>query len=184
MKKMIGLFIFSALLFSCDNETKTAENTPATTGSEMATSEMKNYEFGDSKYKDIGKKGLADLASGDIDSWMNSYADNAVFRWGSGDSLAGKAAITAYWKQRRTEVIDSLSYTNEVWLPIKVVKPEVATQLPGNYVLAWYSVYAKYKNGKNMSQRSHMVFHFDSNDKIDRVTHYIDRAPINLATAQ
>lgn len=184
MKKIIGFFVCSVLLFSCNDETKTAESSSAKTSNEMASAEMKNYEFGDDKFKQIGKKGLADLASGDIDGWMSSYADNALYRWNGGDSLAGKAAISAYWKNRRAEVIDSLSYSNEVWLPIKVNTPEAATQLPGNYVLGWYVVNAKYKTGKSMSQRTHMVIHFDDNDKIDRVTQYLDRAPINAAMAK
>jgi ketosteroid isomerase-like protein len=46
---------------------------------------------------------------------------------------------------------------------------------------AWYMLYAKYKTGKSMTQRSHMVIHFDDNDKIDRTTLYLDRVPINAA---
>lgn len=184
MKKLIGLFVCASLVYSCTNNQQGPETTAAKTGSEAAAAEMKDYEFADSKFKAIGKKGLADLTSGDIDSWMNGYADNAVYRFNGGDSLAGKAAISAYWKNRRKEVIDSVSFTNDVWLPMKVNKPEVSTQLPGNYVLGWYMVYVKYKTGKSMSQRSHVVIHFDANDKIDRVTHYLDRVPINAATGK
>ncbi len=184
MKKLIGLFVCVSLFYSCTNNQQGAETTAAKSGLETAAAEMKDYEFADSKFKDIGKKGLADLASGDIDSWMNSYADNAIYRWNGGDSLVGKAAISAYWKSRRKDVIDSLSFTNDVWLPMKVNKPEVAAQLPGNYALGWYMVYAKYKTGKSMSQRSHVVLHFDANDKIDRATQYLDRAPINAAAGK
>ena len=54
--------------------------------------------FADQKYIDMGKKGWEQFASGDIDGWASGFADNAIFRWSSGDSLAGKAAIIKYWK--------------------------------------------------------------------------------------
>jgi len=64
---------------------------------------------------------------------------------------------------------------------MKVNKPRVATQLTGNYALGCYMLYAKYKTGNSILQRSHMVIHFDANDKPDRTTLYLDRAPINTA---
>ncbi len=184
MKKLVGFFIYTVVLFSCNNEQKAAEDATPKASPETVSTEIKDYDFGDSKFVDIGKKGLANLASGDIDGWMTSFADNAIYRWNGGDSLSGKAAIAEYWKKRMAEVIDSISFTNEVWLPMKVNKPLIAAQLPGNYALGWYMLYAKYKTGKTMSQRSHMVIHFDANDKIDRTTLYIDRAPINAAMAK
>ena len=84
-------------------------------------------------------------------------------------------------KKRRSEVIDSLSYSNEAWLPINVSTPMYAGQLTGNYALTWNMVTAKYKSGKSMSQRMHMVFHFDNNHQIDRVTQYLDRVPVVAA---
>ena len=52
--------------------------------------------------------------------WLAQFADTILFRWNGGDSLQGKAAVTDYWKKRRTAVLDSLDYTNPVWLPMKV----------------------------------------------------------------
>lgn len=181
MKKKLFLFGCVAFLISCDDKTKTVESeSPASEASSTATTNG-NYEFADAKFKEIAKSGQQNLVSGDIDAWMTKFADNAVYRWTHGDSLAGKTAIEAYWKNRRSNVIDSIAFSNEVFLPVKVITPEAATQLPGNYCLAWYTVYARYKSGKSMSQRSHMVYHFDSNDKIDRVTQYIDAATIRAA---
>jgi hypothetical protein len=54
---------------------------------------------------------------------MGSYADNAVYAWNNGDSLTGKAAIGEYWKKRRTEVIETITFTNDIWLPVKVNQP-------------------------------------------------------------
>jgi ketosteroid isomerase-like protein len=184
MKKLIGFFVSVFFLLSCDSDHQASETGSRKPVTATAPAEIKDYEFADNKFKDIGKKGMDALAKGDVDTWLNNYADNASFRWSAGDSLAGKPAIAAYWKKRRTEVIDSLSYSNEVWLPIKVNVPQATTQLPGNYALLWAMVHAKYKTGKSMSQRMHMVFHFDANDKIDRCTQYIDRVPINAAMAK
>ena len=67
---------------------------------------------------------------------------------------------------------------------MKVDKAMTEGQLTGNYVLSWNTVHAKYKSGKSMSQRMHMVYHFDASDKIDRVTQYMDRVPINAAQSK
>lgn len=169
-------------MFSCSESPKTEEKT----GSQTAPSatEAKAYEFGDDKLVEILKKGSASLESGDIDGWLVSFADNAVYHWNNYDSLAGKAAISDYWKKRRADVIDSMSFTKQIWMPIKLNKPMVEDQLTGNYVLCWQVTYARYKTGKSMKQRIHMVYHFDANDKIDRVSQYLDRAPINAAMTQ
>lgn len=66
-------------------------------------------------------------------------------------------------------------------MPIKVNTPLTEGQVTGNYVLYWFASYAKYKTGKSMKQRIHMVYHFNDNDKIDRVSQYLYREPINAA---
>ena len=181
MKKLLVLVFGTSLFIACNNE-KSAEDKAATTTTETAK-EAAPAEFADAKYAAIGKKGIAALSSGDVDGWMNGYADNAVYVWNNGDSIAGKSAITEYWKKRRTEVIDSISFSNDIWLPVKVNKPQ-SVEAPGVWLLGWYQVSAKYKTGKRMAQWIHTDMHFDANDKIDRVIQYIDRAPINAATAK
>lgn len=180
MKKTIALAVASSLFFACSSP-KTEDKAAATTDSAVAASaKQQPAEFADAKYADIGKMGLAALSSGNIDAWMNSFADNAVYMWNNFDSLAGKAAITTYWKKRRGEVIDSISFSNQIWLPIKVNKPQSVEQ-PGTWLLSWYQVAAKYKGGKRMGQLVHTVMHFDANDKIDRFIQYLDHVPINTA---
>src|ERR1700690_2050175 len=111
MKRLMSLLFISTLFFACTNS-KPADTAATTSDSAVAAAPAKPQpaEFADPKYADIGKKGTAALSSGDIDGWMTSFADNAVYLWNNGDSLAGKAAITAYWKKRRGEVIDSISF--------------------------------------------------------------------------
>jgi ketosteroid isomerase-like protein len=178
MKKVFALLVCSASFFSCNDPKATGKNEPV---AETPVTSSKDYEFGHDKYVEIGKKATASLESGDIDGWAASYADNAVYHWNNFDSLVGKAAITDYWKKRRADVIDSMSFTKQIWLPVKVNTPLTAGHMTGNYVLYWFVSYAKYKTGKSMKQRIHMVFHFNGSDKIDRVSQYLDRVPINEA---
>ena len=181
MKRTIG-FLFLAIIFTaCSNDQPAADNSSTTMDSVSTEVNTRGYEFGDDKYVQTAKRVMQNLSSGNIDGYMTDYADNAIYRFSGGDSLNGKQAITDYWKKRRSEVIDSLSYSGEVWLPINVSKPMSPNQLTGNYALTWNMVHAKYKSGKSMSQRMHMVFHFDNNDKVDRVTQYLDRVPVLAA---
>jgi hypothetical protein len=180
MKKLFGLLVCYALLSSCNDNSKAAGDGKANTSTDEASG-SKDYEFADTKFVDLAKKHVVYLESGDIDGWMTNFADNAIYRWNNFDSLAGKAAITDYWKKRRTDIIDSMSFMNEIWLPVKVNKSQAPGHLTGNYCLCWYVVTTKYKTGKTMSQRVHTVFHFDANDKIDRVSQYLDRVPIIAA---
>ncbi|MBC7884133.1 MAG: nuclear transport factor 2 family protein, partial [Saprospiraceae bacterium] len=167
---------FFIFLIACNNPKSSDEPMDAAKSTEMAP-----VEFADAKYTDIGKAGIAALSSGDIAKWMESYADNAIYRWNNGDSLVGKPAIAEYWTKRRGEVIDSISFHDDIWLPVKVNTPVNAVQAPGVWLLGWYRTTAKYKNGKSMTQWIHTDFHFDANDKIDLVIQYLDRASINAA---
>ncbi len=173
---MMSLFLLAA----CNNPKpdETAETT-------STTSETKPQpaEFADPKYTEIGKSGLASMTSGDIDGWSSNWADNIVWQWNNGDSIAGKAAVVNYWKDRRMNSIDSISFTNQIWLPVKVNQTQ-ANEEGGIWLLSWYSTNAKYKTGKRMMQSIHTAQHFDANDKIDRVIQYLDRVPINAAIAK
>jgi hypothetical protein len=182
MKKVLAWALASSLLFACSNPKSADEKAESKTDTAVAApAKPQPAEFADSKYTEIGKKQLAELTSGDVDSWLNGFADNAVYVWNNLDSLAGKAAISTYWKKRRNEVIDSMSFINDIWLPIKVNEPQRNEQ-PGVWLLSWYVLKAKYKTGKSMTQLIHTDMHFDANDKIDRFIQYLDRVPINAAT--
>lgn len=178
MKQFI-LVIMSVLLFAACNNPKPEENKETTADTSLAKPQP--AEFADAKYMQIGKSGLDNLAAGNVDAWMESFADNAVYQWNTGDSLAGKKAIMDYWKDRRANVIDSLSFSNVIWLPVKVNQPQ-STEAPGIWLLGWYRVDAKYKTGKRMTQWMHMAQHFDANDKVDRIIHYMDKASVMAAT--
>lgn len=183
MRKMLTLAAGCCILLACNNNKPAEAAASATTDTTSAVKDMKPRptEFADAKYMDMGRKHLDQLSSGDIDGWMSAYSDKAHFNWSSGDSLVGKAAITSYWKDRRTKIIDSITFSNDIWLPIKVNQPQKGPDLPGIWLLSWYQVHVKYKNGKKLVFWAHVDNHFDSTDKIDLTVQYIDRAPINKA---
>lgn len=181
MKKSYLLAVVYALIAACNSSNTEKQEQPLVASSEE---KQQAVEFADAKYTDIGKKALTAMSTGDIDAWTSIYADNAKYYWNGGDSLIGKAAIGDYWKKRRTEVIDSITFKYDIWLPVKVNESQQPMQTQGVWLLSWYQVESKYKNGKTMIQWIHNDFHFDANDKVDQVVQYIDRAPINAALAK
>ena len=185
MKKLIALAAGCIFLISCNDEKKddATSTTAADPTAVTAKAESPQTEFADAKYSEIAKNSLAKLSAGDVPGMLNDYADTSVYVWNNGDSLAGKKAISDYWTKRRGEVIDSVTFTKQIWLPVKVNRPQ-SVEAPGVWALGWYMVEAKYKTGKKMVQWMHMDLHFNSADKIDRSIHYLDRAPINSAIAK
>lgn len=141
-------------------------------------------EFADARYMEMGKRSIAALSSKDVDRWMSDFADNAKFYWSGGDSLIGKTAITNYWKNRFANIIDSISFVNDIWTPLKINQPQRGPDAPGVWLLSWYQVNVKYNNGSKLQFWVHTDFHYDSLDKIDIAIQYIDRAPINAALAK
>ncbi len=183
MKKLFFIALAFVLFLGCKNETPGEPTAPATPGEAAAPDTDQQAEFADAKYTEIGKRHQAAMASGDMDAWMDAYADNAKYYWNSGDSLVGKAAIDKFWRDRRLNTIENVSYKNEIWIPIKVNKPQ-QKESTGVWLLSWKEVTVKYKGGSTMNQWMHFLYHFDENDKIDQVDHFADRVPIQAAMAK
>lgn len=173
MKKLFVFLLLVGGLWSCGQE-------KAEVAAVVEPPKPQPIEFADAKFSDICKQNLASLASKDVDAFVSSMSDNAVYRFNSGDSIVGKPAITAYWKDRMTNAITSLQFSNDFWLSLKVNESPQNVTL-GNWVLGWYNVTATYKTGKSMTQGIHTLYHFNANGKMDEVIQYIDRASINAA---
>jgi hypothetical protein len=187
MKKILTLAVAFPLLFACNSKPDQSNEMGAgKTGTTTMDSVNQNkaVEFADSKYMDIGRQQIQQLANGNVDGFMSQFADNAVFLWSGGDSLTGKKEIDNYWRNRRMNVIDSLKITNDIWLPIKVNQPQKGPDMPGIWLLSWFQFDSKYKNGKRAGGWIHADLHFDSKDKIDRYIQYIDRLPLQVANAK
>ena len=103
---LLTLCLLITLMTACKDATPKEEAKAAAPGVASAPAVTPPVEFADMKYADILKSGQAALAKGDVPAWMASFADNAVYSWGNGNSIAGKPAITQYWTKRRAEVYD------------------------------------------------------------------------------
>ena len=183
MKKLLSWVAGCCILLSC-NYNRAAETTTENAKDTIpgaGQAGTKQAEFADGRYVEMGKKMLSQFAAGNIDEWLNNFADSAMYRWSSGDSLAGKQAIANYWKERRAKVIDSIQTSNDIWIPIKVNTPQQGPDIPGIWLLNWHQVNVKFKNGKRLMFWVHTDVHYNSDDKVDRMIQYIDRAPINKA---
>ncbi|WP_205514429.1 nuclear transport factor 2 family protein [Longitalea arenae] len=177
---MRNIFLGTLILMlaaACQNE---AEKSTQSVVAGESTKTPPPVEFADQKYIDIGKKAWDQFARGDIEGWASNFTDNAVYRWSSGDSLAGKAAIIKYWKERRMNVIDSLRFSNDIWLPVTVNEPQ-GPEKKGTWLLYWQKVNATYKNKASLTFWVHTDLHFTNENQIDELIQYIDRAPINAA---
>jgi hypothetical protein len=181
MRKILFFAAGCYLLASCNNkpsEPMTTEAKDSTVTAAKTSATPPQSEFGDARYTDMGRKQLTQFAAGDIKAWLDAFADDAIYYWSAGDSLAGKTAIANYWMERRGKVIDSIHISKDIWLPLKVNRPQQGPDIPGNWLLYWYMVDVKYKNGKKLTFWVHTDQHYNNNDKIDRYIQYIDRAPI------
>ena len=121
------------------------------------------------------------FGKGDVDGMTALYDDNIRYYWSSGDSIIGKKAVQDYWKSRWS-IIDSLSFDEQITLPIQVNEPQVQSVQKGKWVLYWSRANVKYKNGKKLTFWLHNVNHFNDAGKIDFTSHYYDRVPIMEAT--
>ena len=184
MKKFHGLLIAISFLCACNSDPKTDEKAEPVAAAPATDAAPRDYALGDPKYVDIARKSSEALATGDIAVLTADFADNVVYHFNNYDSIVGKPAVTDYWKKRRADVIDSMSYTSPIWLPMKVINPLTPGQQTGDYALAWLVLNAKYKTGKSMKQRIHVVYHFNSSDKIDRISSYMDRALVISAMSK
>lgn len=125
---------------------------------------------------------LNDICEGNLDAFSAQLSDNTQFSWNYLDSLLGKEAIMQYWNDRRTKVIDTLTYTGDIWIVVKANEPPAVGLPTGTWVFAWYKVTAIYiPTGKSMTQWIHQVQHFNEKDKVDYTSQFLDRIPIHAA---
>lgn len=183
MRKILFGATCLLIIAACKNAAdKTAQPVIASAHETVTKKSPSPVEFADQRYIDMGKASLTKFASGDIDGWVSGFADNVVLRWSAGDSLAGKAAIAKYWKDRRMKVVDSIQVSNEIWLPVSVNQPQSIEQ-KGIWVLNWHQVRATYKNKQTRTFWVHIDMHYNNDNMIDEIIQYVDRAPINAAIA-
>ncbi len=178
MKKYFILLICGIAQFSCTHQEPSKSNSESKASPIFTKSEM-----ADIKYIEIGKRAIEAYSKGDIDAWMSMFADTAVYEWNNLDKITGIVEIDNFWRNRRFEITDTIIFSGEIFLPVKVNQPQ-GGELPGNYLLSWYYIDVTYNNGAKIFQAVHTVYHFNAHDKVDRVLQFLDRELINKALAQ
>jgi hypothetical protein len=181
MKYFVVICACFAFAMGCaKKEEKAPEPAP---GAAPVVATPQPTEIANPKYIDMGKKDLASLNANDLDTYMNSFAENARYYFSGGDSLIGKEAISTFWKKRFADVVDKAVFSNDVWTPLKVNQSQQKQDIPGVWLLSWYRVNVQYKNGQKLGYWVHTDLHYDAMDKIDIAILYMDKAPINKALA-
>ena len=180
MKKIFLGVMISAFLIACNDEKKedkpAAADSNATAADKKAGDEILNISEGDG-----AKNAIMAFSKGDVDGMTAIYDDNVKFYWSGGDSLIGKQAVKDYY-MGRWKLIDSLSYSEQIVLPIKVANPQSSYQAPGKWVLLWSFTHVKYKNGNKLNFWVHSDYHYNDAGKVDVAIQYIDKHPLMEAT--
>jgi hypothetical protein len=179
MRKVSMILFAGIVMISCNTKTDGDAAMVKDVSSEEANKPQS--EIGDPKFMEMGKVSLRHFEADRIDEWAEQFADNAVYVWSAGDSLVGKQAIKDYWKKRRSEMIEKISFSNDIWLPLNVNYPQQGPDMAGTWLLSWYQVDVTYKNSKALSFWVHADLHFNDQNKVDRAVQYIDMAPIKAA---
>ncbi|MBK6634724.1 MAG: nuclear transport factor 2 family protein [Chitinophagaceae bacterium] len=149
MKKIILVFCMAALLVACNEEKKTdtaTEATPAAAPAEKPPVEILN----DSNLVASTMASFTAFENKDIEGYTTGMADNVMFRWSGGDSLAGKQAVKDYYTGR-FNIIDNIKFSDHISLPLMANASPVANVPTGKWMLSWYKVSVKYKNGKSIA---------------------------------
>jgi hypothetical protein len=181
MKKFFIGVLISAFIISCNEKTEEPTTTTTTADASSAETKTTGDEMLPTSEGDWAKTALAAFAKGDIDGMTANYEDTVLYLWSSMDSLRGKKAVQDYYKGR-WKLIDSLSFSDHVILPVNMAVQQTAFAPTGRWTLAWSFAHVKYKNGKKLNFWVHNVYHHNSSGKVDFVGQYIDRAPINAAS--
>jgi hypothetical protein len=182
MRKLFLGLIMSALLAACNSEKKDEMNKSSDTGAAVSSSDKKPAsELLDLSEGQSIKQAFEAFAKGDVDGMVANFADTVFYTWSGGDTLRGKQAVADYYKGR-WKLIDSLSISEPIVLPVQVNETQSRYAPTGKWVLYWGLIDVKYKNGKKLHFWMHNVNHFNSAGKVDFIGQYIDRQPIIEAT--
>lgn len=182
MKKLFMVVLLAFLFIACNNENKTTDGATTevkdtvATGTTQPPVELLGEEL------NAGSKAIwENFSKGDVDAMTANFDDNGRMLWSGGDSLVGKKAIVDYYKGR-WKLIETLKFSEEIWLPIKANQSPNGTAAPGKWMLSWHKTDVKYKNGKSLSFWVHNATHYNDAGKVDYIAQYMDRHPIMEAT--
>ena len=178
MKKIISFVFIAAFLFAC-NDAKKDETTATEVKTDKPVAPVELIM--DSNFVASTQATMAAFQNKNIEGYTANMDDNIKFRWSGGDSLVGKQAVKDFYTGR-FNIIDNIKFSNPIFLPVMANQSPNGVTAAGKWMLNWYMVDVKYKNGKALQFWVHNAMHFNDAGKIDESAQYIDRHPIMEAT--
>jgi hypothetical protein len=178
MKKIFMAATVCMLFFACNNEKKEDSNQTTTTSGDKKPS----FEALDLSEGDVIKNSFSAFGKGDIEGMTAAYDDNIRYTWSGGDSLIGKKAVQDFWKNRWSKVIDSLSFSEHIVVPIIANVKQSEFAPTGKWILHWVMTNVTYKNKAKLVFWSHSVNHINDGGKVDFIGMYYDQHTIYEAT--
>ena len=177
MKKFFFILPALVLFFSCGQKQAAVEVAESAI---QEPEEVPGIVLTNEKYVPECKAAMAAMSQGDMAGFTALMSEDVVYVFNYGDSLVGKSAVEEWWANRFETDLDKVTFSNEVWMSVDAVQPTYDVE-PGDYVMAWFMVNGQYKTGNSMNQFIHIVYHFNSAGKADRITQFLDRVPIMIA---
>lgn len=175
------LLLAPTLFFGC--KTRTAEGKGESEAVKFGMADG-SAEFAEEKYIETVRRHDIMFQNGNVEGWTKMFADDAVLYYSGGDSLVGKKAITDFWTNRRNTLVASVKHTNEVFMPVKVNKPQSIYDVAGVWVLHWMDYTTNYKSGQSVQGSIHADYHFNDDNLVDRMIIYQDMAPTLAVTGE
>lgn len=155
----------------------------ACTPKQDTTSTTRGWDLAPEEYADLAEQSLMHMEQFEFDEWGEMLADDVEYYFPDGDEgirtvLIGKRNVVDWWNDwRLTSGIDSMKFSETVFLPVEAEEVPSYSGLPGVYVVSYFSNMMVY-NGKPVSIRMNFTMHFNQDQKIDRYFTYYDRTPI------
>ncbi len=181
MKNLVFLIIASLFIVACGQTQEEAP--PAQEVVSVEPAPVLGVLVTEEKYVPELRNAMEAMGQGDIGAFTSVMSDDVVYMFNHLDSLVGKQAVNDWWQDRFDNDLQSVSFSQNIWLSLDVEEPRYPTVQPGDYVMLWTLVTGTYSTGKTMTQFIHIVYHFNDAGKVDRVTQFVDRVPIMEANS-
>lgn len=158
-----------------------------TTACSMNGDRDTKWDIAPAEYAALAEQSLQHMENFEFDEWGQMLADDVEYYFPDGDAgvrtvLIGKRAAVDWWNNwQMTSGIESMTFSEPVYLPVIAEEVPNYTGLPGYYVVSYFSNKLIY-NGKEVNIRMNFTMHFNDDQEIDRYFTYYDRTPIIEAT--
>lgn len=145
-----------------------------------------SWDIGSADHAQMAEQAMTHLSNFEFDAWGEMLADDIEYYFPDGDAgtrtlITGKAALLDWWKNwETTSGIESMTFSNTVFLPIVAQEAPNYAGLTGPYVVSYMSNEMVF-NGNTAKVRMNFTVHFNDENKIDRYYSYYDRTPIITA---